>query len=209
VGHSFGSSVSAGVIGQDPTIAEGTLAPPHTKPVQAEAKQDANTPPALVLTGFAVAMDPASSQLLSTTPSIFGNRIATPKYPDRDSGYLMFSDMYSHIETFFHAPDYDAPVAAYAHSISSPAAVGEFMTLFPDFGRSGEFRGKLWIGSGAKDLILCSGNCDIAFGDGAWMQPYGSAVKHSYTLKDAGHGMNFHKNTPEFYEDVFKFVEDL
>ncbi|KAF1957297.1 alpha/beta-hydrolase [Byssothecium circinans] len=188
VGHSFGSSVSAGLIAEEPKIAE-----------------------ALILTGFALPGQNdinATTQLSTTTPSVFANRIATPTFPDRDSGYLMFGDIYAHVETFFHQPDYTIETAQYAQSITQPGAVGEFLTLFPDFARSAEFTGKLWIGSGQRDYIVCSGNCDVTFAGegyrGVWK---GVREPRPFVLKGAGHGVNFHLNAQDLFKDILGFLD--
>ncbi|KAF2869790.1 Alpha/Beta hydrolase protein [Massariosphaeria phaeospora] len=190
VGHSFGSTISAAAVANTPDFVEG-----------------------LILTGYAIpAMnDTLSSRLQTAIPSIFANRIATPTYPDRDSGYLMFGDIYAHIETFFHEADYLRATAEYAHSISQPAAAGEFLTITlaqSDVELSAAFKGKLWIGTGQRDLIVCSGNCDVPFRSGAYKEVYkGVQDPRGYVLEGAGHGPNLHLNAQDFFGDIKAFLD--
>ena len=164
----------------------------------------------MILTGFTIPgeNDALSTKLSSTTPSVFANRIATPSFPDRDSGYLMFGDIYAHVETFFHQPDYDVEAAQYAQGISQPAAVGEFLTLLPNLTPGARFTGKLWIGSGQRDYIICSGNCDVEFaGQGHGNLWKGVEKPRAYVLPNAGHGVNFHLNSPDLFADIVQFLD--
>lgn len=166
----------------------------------------------MILTGYSIlsSKDALSPALQTTIPSIFANRLASPTHPLLDSGYLMFGDKFAHAETFFYQSSYTAPTFEYAHSISQPAAMGEFLTLRPEGdGRSAEFKGRVWIGTGQRDLIACSGNCDVAFRSEAYKDVYKGAGKvMGYVLADAGHGVNFHVNARKFFGQIVGYLDE-
>ncbi|KAF2496778.1 alpha/beta-hydrolase [Lophium mytilinum] len=189
VGHSFGSFMSAALINDQPKLVDG-----------------------VVLTGIAYpnATDlagPDSAWSLET----FAARIARfqdKKWSKLDTGYLNFADIYSHVNGFFKAPNYDMPTVEYAQAIAQPFAALEFVSLQLFKLDSPTFRGPVMVTAGENDLLLCGGECKSTFSSGVAEQAFkGAKDLNLYVHPGAGHGVNFGFNATVFYGKITEFLD--
>ncbi|KAF2464114.1 alpha/beta-hydrolase [Lindgomyces ingoldianus] len=189
VGHSFGSFISDAMVAQYPGLVEGVV---------------------LTGIGFAGLTDDAgpSSRWI---PSAFASRIASTvssAYRSLDSGYLSFGDVYAHIETFFHQPNYAVDVVEYAQAISQPFAIAEYLSLGRISLVAAEFKGPVFITSGQFDLIVCGGECKSTFANGTQKEKFPKArVLETYAHPGAGHGVNFGANATGFFGKTVEFLD--
>ncbi|KAF2118209.1 Alpha/Beta hydrolase protein [Lophiotrema nucula] len=190
VGHSFGSYISNALIAAQPDIVEGA-----------------------VLTGISYAA-PNDTTNASASPyigAIFALRIASTlskAFATLDTGYLGFGDIYTHIQTFFHQPNYAVPVAQYAQSISQPLAIAELLSLNALSLLAPEYKGKVLVTTGEFDFIVCSGECKSTFKEEAYKGVFnGTKDVEGYVHPGAGHGVNFGANATGFYDVIGEFLD--
>ncbi|KAF2261870.1 alpha/beta-hydrolase [Lojkania enalia] len=187
VGHSFGSSISNELVATYPDLVEGA-----------------------VLTGIGYDSGNSSTIAVPYIPSIFSNRIASMQssaFKHLDTGYLGFGDIYSHVETFFHKPDYAEDVAKYAQDIAQPLAIAEFLSLNTVQPVAPEFKGKVLVTTGEFDIIICSGNCVKTFASRYYKEIFPMADAEGYVHLGAGHGVNFNYNATGFYKVIGNFLD--
>jgi hypothetical protein len=146
--------------------------------------------------------------------SIFAERIGStisPAFADRDTGYIGFADIFSHVQAFFHQPDYEVAAAEYAHSVNQPGAVIEFLTLQNLDQAAHDFKGHVLVTTGEFDLLLCSGECKSTFAPEAAKNEVFTSAKRveQYLLPDAGHGVNFAKNAKVAYGVIGDFISGI
>jgi pimeloyl-ACP methyl ester carboxylesterase len=185
VGHSYGSLISNIFLAKFPTLAD-----------------------AAVLTGFAYAPQPSYTSVFLASQAARIASVQNPgKYAHLDTGYITFADLFAHVNTFFKAPSYEVKAAEYAHSISQPAALTEFLTASanpysPDFG------GPVLVTSGEFDMPFCGGECYSTFAEQKLGDVFPkSRLPVSFVHPGAGHGVNFGKNATGFYEGISNFLE--
>ena len=184
VGHSFGSLTSGNVVAKYPALVD-----------------------AVVLTGLAYSASGIDPKLVLEA---FAPRIASKhepsKFSDLDTGYLTFVDIISHVNTFFKAPAYELEAAGYAHSISAPFAIAEF--LGPQSPLALNFEGPVLVTTGEFDFIVCRGECYSTFAE----QPLNdifpkSKLIEAFVQPGAGHGVNFATNATGFYAGISTSLE--
>jgi hypothetical protein len=166
--------------------------------------------------GYPADSDPSNS-FARYTFSYFGARIAAQLPADRapqfastyDTGYTAFGDMYRHIETFFHQPNYDYEAAAYAQSISAPNSATELTSVSAVSLVSPGFKGKVLITSGNFDLLVCNGNCTDTYENGIQASVFPDTKPDTYVHPGAGHGINFSHNATGFYDYILAYVDSI
>ena len=191
VGHSFGSWVSNGLVANEPDSASAVILTGYSlNPIGSN--------PPVILQGFA--------------PRIA--RLERPRdFAAYDSGYLTTADLFSTINQFFKAPDYDIEVATYIEEeTKTPFAIAEIESLNPAFanndaGRAG-FKGAALVATGERDLLFCAGLCtedllavplkDLFIGAKAF---------ETYIQPGAGHGLALAKNARGGFERIFDFLD--
>lgn len=107
--------------------------------------------------------------------------------------------MFSNINQFFKAPDYDVGVATYAEKSKSPFGIAEALSLNPAFanndaGRAG-FKGAALVATGERDFVFCAGLCT----EELLAVPLKGLFKgakgfETYIQPGAGHGLALAKN---------------
>ncbi|KAF2737886.1 alpha/beta-hydrolase [Polyplosphaeria fusca] len=182
VGHSLGSFVTNAAIAKYPDLVEGT-------------------PPTVV-----------GAWLLT----IFGSRIAKtvdPSFP-QDSGYLAFSDIIPHTTTFFYSdpldpssPPLNIPTIEYAQGITQPIGLLESFSFRNLSLAAGEFKGPVFILSGAEDLLNCDGDCEKVYAEGGQDQVWAGTKPETYVLPNAGHGTVFAETAQEMFGEMVGFVQ--
>lgn len=192
VGHSFGSWVSNGLVANEP-----------------------DSTSAVVLTGYSL------NPIGSNPPVIlqgFAPRIARLERPGRDdfaaydTGYLTTADLFSTINQFFKAPDYDTEVTIYAEETKTPFAIAEIESLDPAFanndaGRAG-FKGAALVATGERDLLFCAGLCTEELLAVPLKDLFnGAKAFETYIQPGAGHGLALAKNARDGFERIFDFLD--
>ncbi|KAL2060027.1 hypothetical protein VTL71DRAFT_9849 [Oculimacula yallundae] len=187
VGHSFGSVLSSALVTAKPSIAEG-----------------------LILTGFSFNGTNGDGFLEAFQPRIASGE--SSKWTSLDNGYLTATDIYSNINVFFKAPDYDVDIAKYAHRNRQPFGINEaisggLVNLAPT-----NFAGVAMVIAGQFDLIFCTGQCDEVIEEPArtifnvTVKPFKAFKAVSYP--GAGHGLNFASNATGAFELITDFLSD-
>ena len=120
--------------------------------------------------------------------------------------------MFSNINQFFKAPDYDVGVATYAEKTKFPFGIAEALLLNPAFanddaGRAG-FKGAALVATGERDFVFCAGLCT----EELLAVPLKGLFKgakgfETYIQPGAGHGLALAKNTRDGFERIFEFLE--
>jgi hypothetical protein len=128
------------------------------------------------------------------------------RYSNLDTGYVGSADITAHATAFFKAPGYELEAALYAYSISTPAAITEFLSLTGSPVAPG-YEGAVLVTAGEFDLAFCVGECHSTFAE----QPLGaifpkSKLVESFVHPGAGHGVNFGKNATGFYAGISDFL---
>jgi hypothetical protein len=169
---------------------------------------------AVVLTGLVYPDYSTDAAGMGTSwgPTAFRAEIASTvnakKWPAKeyDTGYLIFADIYGHIDTFFRNYEHDA--AEYAQSILAPLSVAELTSLgFLDL-HAPNYKGKVLVTTGEFDLLECGGECYSTFEIGKQEEIWKGASKlETYVHPGAGHGVNFNKNAKAFFDKIFDFIE--
>lgn len=136
------------------------------------------------------------------------NTVDPKKWPkaEYDNGYIVFADIYGHIDTFFRT--YERDVAEYADSIVAPLAVSEHASLgFLDL-HAPSYRGKVFLTSGENDILGCGGDCKSTFAMGLQGEVWKGVSRFEYYVHPgAGHGVNFNKGAGVFFGKIFGFLD--
>ncbi|KAF2651551.1 alpha/beta-hydrolase [Lophiostoma macrostomum CBS 122681] len=193
VGHSIGSFITNAAMAVAPELADVAI---------------------LTGMGYPSASDPAKG-FSSYVFSFFGVRIAAQLPADRapqfastyDTGYTAFGDMYRHIESFFHHPDYDYEAAEYAQSITAPNSATELTSVAAVSLVAPGFKGKVLITSGNFDLLICNGNCTDTYAMGNQDIVFPGTKPDTYVHPGAGHGVNFGHNATGFYDHILRYID--
>lgn len=142
---------------------------------------------------------------------VFTTRIAKTvdkKWSNRDTGYVMFGDIYAHVNGFLKAPNYDIPTAEYAQSIAQPSAILEFYSGGMLNLNASAFKGPVMVTAGEYDLGNCGGQCYDTYTSGVAENIFkGSKALELYVHPGAGHGINFNKNATGSYESITSFLD--
>jgi hypothetical protein len=151
-------------------------------------------------------------------PGLFSLRIANKRPPGSspqfaqsfDNGWLTFGDIYSYLLNFHHQPDYEVEAAQYAYSVTQPVSVTEFFSASGLTVPSPGFKGKVMVTTGKYDTALCDGECDRIYALKIADHIFPAAAQVlPYVHPNAGHGLNFEKNAPEYYTELLKFLASL
>ncbi|KAH8726413.1 Alpha/Beta hydrolase protein [Phaeosphaeriaceae sp. PMI808] len=185
VGHSYGSYTSNLAVAKYPKLADAT-----------------------VLTGMAYAGDSDGKKSLEA----MAPRIASSLNPDRfsqlDTGYVLAADIYTHINTFFKAPAYEADAARHAYSINAPLAVTEYLSIATKSPVAPNFEGAVLVTTGEFDFLACDGECYSSFAKQRLDMIFPkSRFRETFVHPDAGHAINFATNATGFYEGISKFLQ--
>ncbi|KAH8650942.1 Alpha/Beta hydrolase protein [Tricladium varicosporioides] len=183
VGHSFGSIISCAAVTASPDLADG-----------------------LILTGFSFNGTNGAGFLEAFQPRIASGE--DPKWQALDSGYLTAVDIFSNINVFFKAPDYDINIAKYAHKNRQPFAINEAISGTLVDLKAFEFRGPAMVIAGQYDLIFCTGQCDAVIQHPA--QEIFSKAKSfkAISYPGAGHGLNFASNATGAFAAITGFLHE-
>ncbi|KAH9216272.1 Alpha/Beta hydrolase protein [Leptodontidium sp. 2 PMI_412] len=181
VGHSFGSVISAALVTAGPSIAEG-----------------------LVLTGFSFNGTNGAGFLEAFQPRIASGE--SSKWAPLDTGYLTPTDIYSNVNVFFKAPDYDVGIAKYAHRNRQPFGINEATSGGLVDVAPVNFTGPAMVIAGQFDLIFCTGQCDQVI-----EHPAKEIFSHAKAFKavsytGAGHGLNFALNATGAFGLITDFL---
>ncbi|KAF4637400.1 hypothetical protein G7Y89_g690 [Cudoniella acicularis] len=185
VGHSFGSVISSAVVMASPTLADG-----------------------LILTGFSFNSNSSRGSGVFET---WQPRIASgedPKWRALDNGYLTGVDIFSNVNIFFKAPDYDLDVVEYAEKIKQPFGINEVFSSGAVNTTTAEFTGPTMIIAGQFDFIFCNGQCD-----GVLQHPAQEIFANAREFKavsypGAGHGLNLAANATGAFQIITDFLSD-
>ena len=164
---------------------------------------------------YASSTSPANTLRL-TSLSNFASRIANqrpassaPQFASTfDNGWLSFGDIYNYAETFLHQPDYDVAAAKASFAITQPFSVSDYASTYLANLDVSKFTGKVWLGSGEFDLVVCGGDCNKTYKDGTQDQIWSGVdggVK-TFLLDGAGHGPNFARNHELLFADIVGFL---
>ncbi|KAI9716886.1 MAG: hypothetical protein M1812_005035 [Candelaria pacifica] len=182
VGHSYGSYLSNSLIASDPTIAD-----------------------AAVLTGIKYGSSIAFNVLVA-----WGARIAStqapPKFADRDTGYLSWTDVYTNAETFFHQPNYETDALQFTEDTKMPFGILEMVSLGTMELKAPQFNGPVLVLNGEHDLLQPGGG-GSGFQASAESTFTGSKKVVAAIHPGAGHGFNFHTNATGAYGVMLDFVK--
>ncbi|KAH6663738.1 Alpha/Beta hydrolase protein [Halenospora varia] len=183
VGHSFGSIISCAAVTASPDLADG-----------------------LILTGFSFNGTNGAGFLEAFQPRIASD--VDPKWRPLDNGYLTAVDIFSNINVFFKAPDYDINFAKFAHRNRQPFAINEAISGTLVDLRAFEFRGPAMVIAGQYDLIFCTGQCDAVIQHPA--QEIFSKAKafKAISYPGAGHGLNFASNATGAFAAITDFLHE-
>ncbi|PVH74517.1 alpha/beta-hydrolase [Cadophora sp. DSE1049] len=181
IGHSFGSVLSSALVTVVPSIAEG-----------------------LVLTGFSFNGTNGAGFLEAFQPRIASGE--SSKWKPLDTGYLTPTDIYSNVNVFFKAPDYDVGIAKYAHRNRQPFGINEatsggLVDLAPL-----NFTGPAMVIAGQFDLIFCTGQCDEVIEHPAKEIFSQAKAFKAVSYAGAGHGLNFALNATGAFELITEFL---
>lgn len=172
----------------------------------------------IVLTGFS---------LNSTFSSIFLaggnyqqmrlNHAASPKafkQPGQNYslGYLTSADVGNNQFQFFHPPNFDPKILAFAEMTKQPVTVGEFLTIASAPPES-SFAGPVMMIAGSNDVPFCGGDCLATGGTTASIPAAAKKAFPSAKSFDAfiqpntGHGLNLHYNATAGYKQITDFLD--
>ena len=183
IGHSFGSFTTNGAVAREPGIAD-----------------------AAVLTGYGTTLNPALT-LEGWAPRVA--RLQRPRaFAAFDSGYVTTGDVFGSILDFFKRGAYDPAVAAFSEATKQPFAVGELVSINPEFLRNDapNFKGPTLLISGEYDFIVCDGYCPGVLDEPLRTYFRGSSDFQSYIQPKAGHSNNFATNATGFYGAILDFL---
>ncbi|KAL8658821.1 MAG: hypothetical protein Q9226_000754 [Calogaya cf. arnoldii] len=141
LGHAFGSYIIQDLIAAAPNIADGL--------VLTDISYD---DPEIALESLKVRLEACAPRIASTVrPAEFGNL---------DSGYLFFADIFSHVNAYFAAPDYEVEAVEYAQSIAQPFGVVGFMSRLNSPAKPNNFPGPVLVGDAPNSpLFIALGRC--------------------------------------------------
>ncbi|KAK3669329.1 hypothetical protein LTR78_010791 [Recurvomyces mirabilis] len=173
-----------------------------------------NLSDAAILTGllFADHLLPTATLALGFTFAPENNPVLFGGYP---SGYIVPSDVGRIQAGFFHRVNDTDPAGftdealAYAESVKSPLATGEWLSLrgLLNVGPSAEFKGAVEFFAAEFDELVCDGDCRNDY-DPAVLQvvyPHAEAVE-VYLQPGAGHGLTLHRNASGGYGVMLDFL---
>jgi pimeloyl-ACP methyl ester carboxylesterase len=191
VGHSFGSGITAALLGKYGELSSGAI-----------------------LTGLLFTTHPSDATSVSQG---FGYAASTNRtlFGDYPSGYII-PDNTNRIQSgFFHRYNVTDPAGFtnealnYAESIKSPVTVAEWVSLrgaLP-IGPSTTFRGPVEFFVGEHDALICSGECYSNYDLSMLKDFYPHATARDvYVQPGSGHGLTLHKNATAGYDAMFNWL---
>ncbi|KAH7319039.1 Alpha/Beta hydrolase protein [Rhexocercosporidium sp. MPI-PUGE-AT-0058] len=181
VGHSFGSVISSALATAVPSIAEG-----------------------LVLTGFSFNGTNGAGFLEAFQPRIASGE--SSKWASLDTGYLTPTDIYSNVNVFFKAPDYDVDIAKYANRNRQPFGINEATSGGLVDVAPLNFTGPAMVIAGQFDLIFCTGQCDDVIEHPAKEIFRKAKAFKAISYPGAGHGLNFALNATGAFDLITDFL---
>lgn len=193
VGHSYGSIISASMVGMYPTITDG-----------------------LVLTGFSTNSTWVPQTFAAFNPVIanvdilsrFGN--TTSAY--LNNTYLTWSNIYNNQLAFFYYPYYNQSTIELDEATKQPVTYGEIVTMSSLLGET-NFTGPVQIVTGANDAIFCGGNC-TATGSNLTSIPMSAQLIFPkvdnfkvITPLNAGHAVQLHLQNQNITQQIISFLK--
>lgn len=127
-------------------------------------------------------------------------------------GYLTSGDIGNTQFLFFHSPNFDPKILAFAEMNKQPVTVGEFLTIASAPAES-SFAGPVMMIAGANDVPFCGGDCLATGGSSASIpaaaeKAFPSAKSFdAFIQPDTGHGLNFHYNATAGYKQITDFLD--
>ncbi|TVY75796.1 hypothetical protein LSUE1_G003867 [Lachnellula suecica] len=183
VGHSFGSIICAAALAATPDLADG-----------------------VILTGFNYNATNGAGFLEAFQPRIANGQ--DPKWHHLDNGYVAPVDIYSNVNAFFKAPDYDLKVVEYAQANRQPFAINEAISGNLVDIQPVNFTGPAMVIAGQFDLIFCTGQCDdVIEHPSAEIFSKAKAFK-AVSYPGAGHGLNFAANATGSFKIITDFLQE-
>ncbi|KAL8854306.1 MAG: hypothetical protein Q9221_000792 [Calogaya cf. arnoldii] len=189
LGHAFGSYIIQDLIASAPNIANGV--------VLTDISYD---DPEIALEGL-------KARLEAYAPRI-ANTVRPAEFSNLDSGYLFFADIFSHVNAFFAAPDYEVEAVEYAQSIAQPFGVVEFMSRLASPAKPNNFPGPVLFAAGEYSFRACDGHCENTFRPSMAKELFlGTERLETYIHPGSGHALNFHTNATGLYGVIANFLE--
>ena len=163
---------------------------------------------AIIMTGYS--LGGGNSNLVAEA---FAPRIAATqdreKFGRLDTGYVTTADVYSTVNEFFKAPDYEHGAVIFVEDTKQAFAIAELFSLdsviLPSLNAS-SFAGPALVISGEYDFILCGGYCPGVIQDPLTAYFAGSKDFEISILPGTGHVLNFALNAPAAYSEIFAFL---
>lgn len=193
VGHSYGSIIINGLVGQYPTITDG-----------------------IVLTGFS-----ANSTWVPQTFAAFNPQFANVDISSRygnttntylNNTYLTWGNIYNNQLAFFNYPYYNQSVIELDEATKQPVTYGEIVTLGAGIVPT-NFTGPVHIVTGNNDFIFCGSNCS-ATGSNLTSIPSSAQLLFPmtsnfkvYTPLNTGHAWALHTSSLNTTNEITSFLQ--
>lgn len=186
VGHSYGSFLSNSLVAAEPTAVDG-----------------------VITTGYNLKGIDQQVELQSFAPRVAN--LQNLRFAAYDAGYVTTGYLFSHINTFFKAPDYEHDVAVFAESTKQPFAIAELVSVsFPLLKvNATAFKGPALVISGEYDFAICDGYCPNELEPSFEPLFQGAKDFETYVQLLAGHGNNFAINATGFYGISLSILREM
>jgi len=172
----------------------------------------------VVLTGFSF-NGTAVPLYLTSAAYTTASEVAPTRFSSSDlsSAYLLTLGPQTTQLNFFYYPYYTTASANRARATEQPVTQGVLFTFVALLGPAVEFTGSVYVVTGDKDWIFCTGNC-YAVPQGATQASILDFVSAGYpkashfnTLIPAntGHSISVHTSAPETYKQIQTHLKSL